>query len=302
MGALAQRGAPSKVMIRKTNISRIVFILLAVAYVCKAETASGQIFLGAGPEALGQAGRANNNGMDAHFLNPAGVAFSRGTNIGGVFQEGDLSQATPVNNYAFEIIDNDPESPLSGGLAYAYKRSSFSDHTLYDQDLSLSMAGHILPNVAFGIQGHRLFRQNSNGPAYTKYNTTVGLLAIPANWFGLALVGYDILGDADQVLIPTFAVGLNFIIMDILRIRFDATRPELQNPNHAAIMGGGTEFNLGYDVFLRAGGEWNNITTQTYFTAGLGFEGPKLNVGYAYRTNVNVDGDAFHTFQVWLTF
>lgn len=289
-------------MIKDIKVLRIAFIVLAVAYVCKAETASGQIFLGAGPEALGGAGRANNNGMDAHFLNPAGVAFSRGTAFGGAFQEGDLTTGSPVNNYDLEVIDNDTSNIISGGIAYVTQRNSFPDHTLTTQDISISFAGHILPTIGLGVQGHRLFQQNSNGPSYVKYNTTIGVLAVPTPWFGLAFVGYDIFSDPEQVTIPTFAVGTNFVILDIFRIRADAARPELQNPSHAAIISGGIEFNLGYSILLRSGGEWNNITSQNYFCAGMGFEGPKLNVGYAYKTNVNVDGDAFHTFEAWLTF
>jgi len=284
------------------KIMRIVFIVLALAYVCKAETASGQIFLGAGPEALGGAGRANNNGMDAHFLNPAGIAFSRGTAFGGAFQEGDLSTPNPVNNYDLEVIDNDTSNIISGGIAYVTKRSSFPANTTNDQDLSISFAGHIFPTMGIGVQGHRLYTQNSNGPAFVKYNTTIGFLAVPRPWFGLAFVAYDIFNDPNGVTVPTFAVGSNFVIQDLFRIRVDAVRPELQNPNHAAIISGGVEFNLGYSLLLRTGGQWNNIASQDYFCVGMGFEGPKLNVGYAYRTNVNVDGDAFHTFEAWLTF
>ncbi len=200
------------------------------------------------------------------------------------------------------MTEVDPEKPLDGGLAYVYKRSSFPGYTIYDQDFSLSLGAKIIPTVGIGMQAHRLFRQNSSGPAYVKYNTTLGVLAVPKPWFGLAFVAYDIWGDSDEVLIPTLAVGMNFVIMDIFRIRGDAVRPELQNPSHNAIYSLGTEFSLGYDLFFRVGGKWDQIAYQTYFSAGLGFEGPNLNLGYAYRNNINVDGDAYHTLQAWLTF
>lgn len=241
-------------MIKKIKMVRILLIVWAVAYICKGETASGQIFLGAGPEALGGAGRANNNGMDAHFLNPAGIAFSRGTAVGGAFQEGDLSTSHPVNNYALEVIDNDTNNIISGGFAFVTQRNSYAGNTITNQDISMSFAGHILPTIGLGVLGHRFFTQNTNGPAYVKYNTTVGLLAVPAPWFGLGLVGYDIFTDADQVNITTFAVGTNVVIQDIIRIRADASRPELQNPGHNAILSAGAEFNLGYSLLLRAGG------------------------------------------------
>jgi hypothetical protein len=283
-------------------VSRISLIVFAVSAVCLAETAFSQTFTGAPAEALGGAGRASSNPLDAHYLNPGAMVFAKGTNFGGTFQEGDISLSTPVNNYAFEITDNDIEKPVNGGVGYAYKRSSFPDHTVYDQDISISLAAHILPTIGFGVQVHRLFEQNSAGPSYTKYNSTLGVLAVPAPWFGLAVVAYDYLGDSDQVLIPTFAIGTNFVILDIMRIRADVVRPELKNPTHAAIYSLGDEFNLGYDFFLRVGGKWDTILTQTYVTVGLGFEGPKLNLGYAYRSNVNVDGDAYHTLETWLTF
>jgi hypothetical protein len=287
---------------RAFKVSFIPLIVLAVSVFCLAESAFCQTFYGATVEAMGGAGRAAVNPIESHFLNPGAMVFSKGTNFGGVFQEGDISLPTPVNNYAFAITDNDVDKFVNGGVGYVYKRSSFPDHTLFDQDISISLAAHILPTIGVGFQFHRLFRQNSAGPAYVKYNSTVGFLAVPSPWFGLAFVAYDYLGDNDEVLIPTFAVGSNINILDIMRIRADVVRPELQNPTHAVVFSVGDEFILGYSLFLRVGGKWDLIQNQTYFSAGLGFEGPKLNVGYAYRNNVNVDGDAYHTIETWLTF
>jgi hypothetical protein len=240
--------------------------------------------------------------MEAHFMNPGALPFGRGVNVGGAFQEGDMSLPTSVNNYDFEITENDPEKTLSGGIAYVTKRQSQPSYTIYDQDFSLSLAGKIFPNIGLGMQAHRLFQQNSAGPSYVKYNSTFGILAIPAQWFGLAFVVYDALGDTDQVLIPTFGIGTNFVVGEIVRIKGDVIRPELQNPNHNGIFSLGAEFILGYDLYLRVGGKWDEVANNTYASVGFGFEGPKLNVGYAYRSNVNVDGDAYHTFQTWLTF
>jgi hypothetical protein len=275
---------------------------LAVACICKGQSANGQIFLGASPEALGGAGRAANTALDAHFLNPAALALARGTNFGGAYQWGDPSLGTPSANTAYVITDNDQESIINGGVAYVTKSQSTPNNIQTDQDVSMDVAFHILPTLAVGVQGHRLFRQNTNAPGFTKYNLTAGALVTPTNWFGLAFVGYDLFNDPDIVLNPTFAVGLNFIILDIFRIRADASRPEELNPQHTGELNLGIEFSLGFDCYLRTGGEWNDVAKQTYYTAGFGFEGPKLNIAYAFRTNVNVNGDTYQTLETWLTF
>ena len=82
----------------------------------------------------------------------------------------------------------------------------------------------------------------------------------------------------------------------------DITRQEKKNPDHQGTLNIGAEFESGEGFCLRTGGIWDSLTKQTYWTAGLGWSGPRLSIGYAYKNNVNIAADVAHTFQGWISF
>jgi hypothetical protein len=275
---------------------------LLVTLILQSALARAQTVFTAGPEALGDAGRAAINPIDSHFLNPAAMAFTKGYNFGGVFQQGQLSADSPKNNYALVLSDNDTDKIASASFGYAYKRQSYPNNTIVDQDFSLDVAMRIVPTIAVGVQGHRLVRSSQLTSSFTKHNASVGALVVPTPIFGLSFTAYDILPDDDLDLIPVLSLGTHVIIMEILRLRADIWRQEKKNPDHQGNLGLGLEI-VGAEGFLiRTGGLWDNLNKQTYWTAGLAWEGPRLSVAYGYKNNINVAGDVTHTFQAWISF
>jgi hypothetical protein len=280
----------------------ILIILLFFAVICKSPLVFGQTFIGAAPEALGGTGRAATDALEAHYLNPAALAFTTGYKLGGTFQERNKATDSPSNAYAFVLTDNSGEKLAAGSFGYLHRRQSFPDHMVTDQDYSLNLARRILPTVAVGLQAHRLGREDSLGRSWTKYNSTLGVLVVPASYLGLAFVAYDMLNDDDLDMVPVLSLGLHVIVMDIMRIRADVTRQEKRNPNRAGTLGVGLEFDVGEGFLLRTGGKWDELNRKTEWSAGFGWHGPNLSVAYAYRGDVNVANDATHTFQAWLNF
>jgi len=268
----------------------LTFSLISIAV-------NAQTFFGAGAEALGRAGRAANIAIEDHFLNPAGLAFSQSINMGVAFQESDISLSTPTNSYNVIITNNNPEEFAAGGLAFVTNRFSYTDRIVNDQDISLDIAFHLAPTISFGVQEHRLWRTDNAGNSYTKYNTTVGFLALPRSWFGIALVAYDLFGDTDNVLNPAIALGTNLIIMDLVHFRMDLVRPTQQNPTGNGSLNVGAEFDLNYGFMLRAGALWDGIANTRFWTGGVGWDGPNLSLAYAYRSNIDSTNDVTETFQ-----
>jgi hypothetical protein len=263
---------------------------------------NAQTLFTAGPEALGDAGRAAINPVDSHFLNPAAMAFTHGYNFGGVFQEGQLTSDSPKNNFGLVVSDNSPDTFAAASLGYAYKRQSYPNNVIIDQDFSLDVAVRIFPTISLGVQGHQLVESNPLAKNFTKYNVSLGALIVPTPIFGFSFTAYDVLNDDDLNMIPILSLGGHVIVMDILRFRADIWRLEKKNPNHAGSLGLGMEI-VGAEGFLiRTGGLWDTLTAQTYWTAGIAWEGPRLSVAYGFKDNVNVAGDVAHTFQGWITF
>jgi hypothetical protein len=278
------------------------FILCFLSLFCKPELLCAQTFFGAGTEALGEAGRAADVALDAHYLNPAALAFTRDSNGGMAYQMGDPTLSTPSSNTAFVITDNDPEKFVSGGVGFVNKRSSTPNNTIVDQDISIDVATKILPTIAVGLQTHRLFRMNNLQQGFTKYNVTGGIMVLPKPFLGFAIVAYDFMTDPDGDIIPVFALGAHIIIMDIMRIRMDATQPQAQNPNNGGTFNLGLELDGGSGFLFRGGGMWDTVNQKTLWSAGISWEGPRINAAYAYRSNAAIVGDNTQTFEVWLSF
>lgn len=251
---------------------------------------------------MGQAGRAASDSIDAQYLNPAALPFGKSYNFGFVYQSERAALENPVNRYAIVVTDNSGENGVTGGAGYLYRRSSFPNKTIVDQDFSLSFAGKLRTNWSIGIQGRRWFRQDNQGPNWTKHNIALGTMVVPADYLSFAFVAYDVLKDDDLDMIPVLALGSHFIIMDIIRLRADVSRQEKRNPNHEGVLNLGMEINAQEGFLFRVGGIWDELQKKRFFTAGLGWEGPRLSVAYAYRKNVDLTDDTVHTFQAWLAF
>jgi hypothetical protein len=291
-------------VILNSPLARGVLLTMCALFTlfCESPHSQAQTFFGAGTEALGRAGRAANVAQDAQFLNPAALSFAKDSNGGLAFQTSGITSATPVNGYAAVITDNDPEKFAAGGVGYVYRRSSFPDHIVTDQDISLDIAAKIVPTISLGVQTHTLFRQNTGAPGFTKYNATAGLMILPKPFLGFSLVFYDMFNDPDLQLIPTTAIGTHIIIMDIMRIRADITQPQFLNPNNGGTLNVGMELDGGSGFLFRFGGDWDTVNVKTYWTAGISWEGPRLNVAYAFRNDVAVSNNSTQTFQAWLSF
>ncbi len=286
----------------RKNYCYALLIVGCLACVCKPVNVFAQTFLGAAPEALGLAGRAALNPLEAHYLNPAALSFLQSYYVGGTYKSDRGQLGNPENAYNLVIIDNSSERLFSASFGYLYDRKSAPDNTIVDQDFSISLAAKVLPTASIGLQGRRLVRAISNGPSFTKHNLTFGVLVVPASFLGLAFVAYDILDDADQDMIPTLSLGSHILILNILRLRADVTRQEKKNPDKKGSLNLGMEIDLSEGFLLRTGGAWDTLNHKTYWTGGLAWEGPKLSLAYAYRSEVETTGDIAHTVQAWLTF
>src|SRR4051812_48593370 len=93
-----------------------VLMLVSFAVFCKSPLANAQTFFGAAPEALGDAGRAANDSIEGHYLNPASLAFGNGYRAAGAYQTISPSLDSPSSNFAFVVTDASPEKFAAAGF------------------------------------------------------------------------------------------------------------------------------------------------------------------------------------------
>ncbi|MBK9293811.1 MAG: hypothetical protein IPM57_05090 [Oligoflexia bacterium] len=265
-------------------------------------SAHAQIFTSAQSQATGEAGRASYDFVGSHFLNPATLVESTGYVLSSAYEMARIDSSNPTTKTVFAITDNAPTSMVAAGFGYVNFRQSFHDKIITDQDFSLSIGARVLPKLSLGWLGRRLVRQNTNGPAWAKHNMNLGALIMPAPFMRLALVGYDVLTDDDLDMIPVLAIGSQFDIMGVFKLKADILRQEKSNPEKKTNLNAGMEFILGEGFNLGSGGIWDTLNNKTYLTLGLGWFGPRLSAAYAYKTDVNAARDFSHNMQLWIVF
>jgi len=273
------------------------------AIICKPAIGLSQTFYPPASEALGESGRAGIQPLDALFLNPAALALSRSQyEFAGLYRSNAPGTESPTVQWGAAVVDNSPDVAVAGGAYYLSTRQASPSNTINDSELAVATGSHALEKLSFGVLGKRIGRSNLNGPSWVKYNADIGFLLTPDQNFGVAFVANNILNDDDLDLIPQLSVGVNWDLPDILRLTADVSRYEKKNPERKGKLGAGVEFDAGEGFFLRTGSIWDSYAGQRYWTAGLGWIGPKLSLDYAYRMNTDVVGDQAHTFDLRLIF
>jgi hypothetical protein len=281
--------------------------LLLGQSVAQAQFATGPI-----ASAVGGAGRASLDPSEAGLLNPAAVAhlqryyFSGNYGISNHEREGDLKQ------YGLLLADGTEGNSFPGSLSYTRRNlDSKGGGTETQSDIQLSLAEFFSERIALGFTVHRQSNERSQsiagGGEYTQYNGHIGLMLTPWDFVGLGLVAYDILPPREGVpsgirTVPTFALGTNLIIQKILHVRLDLVRPDLDNPNRRTNVMAGFDTYFREDFAARVGVMAKETADQTYFTAGLGYKGPKLSIDYTYQKDTRVADSGRHLFDLWLPF
>lgn len=288
------------------NIYSLSIFLFALAFSLEARA---QFFTGPAASGAGGAGRAAVDLGESSFLNPAAVAFIQRYNVTGIYGISYHPAIGNVNEYAASIADGTSESLIPGALTYV-RRHTDNPNGVGDtqQDIQLSIAGTPIRKVAFGVAGHRMTDSVSTaigGNDYEQWNMHVGAIYVPVESVGIGVVAYDILPGTSapvgvHLVVPTFALGVNYVYQKIFRARLDFVRPDTNNDGRRINVMTGLETVFGEYFVLRLGSEWRETADQNYLTVGLGYKGPRLSFDYSFQKDVRTADNYRHLIDLWL--
>jgi hypothetical protein len=285
-----------------------IFVLLLASMLVVVHRAEAQVFTGPSASASGGAGRAAVDLGESSFLNPAGIAFiqryiaSVYAGVGKNQGEGDSSVL------AASLADATLDSLIPGSLTYVRRKTDAIGGVSDTQsDIAVTIAGFVHRKFAIGVTGHRITDQilsATSGVEYNQYNATIGALFVPVPFLGIGVVAYDIApGDSTPVgihVVPTYAIAGNFVYQKFFDVRLDLVRPDTNNPGQRM------NVNLGLETFFqeffvfRVGGFWRETADQDYFTAGIGYKGPKVSVDYSFQKDVRSGENGRHLVDLWM--
>lgn len=260
---------------------------------------SAQVFNYSASVGTGYAGRAAVEGGDSIYLNPATLPHFRGRH---------LMAAGVKDEMAFSLSDNTEESAIPGAIGYVQKKFDFGGFKAKQTDMALALAAFLTPKLTFGILGHYFENkiEDGQGTSYRQNNLDLGFAYILNGNFGLGAAMYNVLGEKKNMpeelsLKPSAAMGMNYIYREIVRYRFDVASAENYNFGKPEIMAGMEAFFAEFFVW-RVGFRHQSLISRNATGVGLGFNGPRFAINYAYEGNTKESSDYRHSIDLHLPF
>lgn len=251
--------------------------------------------LGSVASSLGGAGVGAINPVDGAFNNPATFAlFDQ--------RAADLSFAKGA--FRISLADNGADALFPAMLGYS--QSDIDDVKIKAFYLGLAYA--LSPKLSFGANfGFQETQLPADDDKFRQNLVDVGVVYRPNAWFSVgAAVKNQPLNDTDLPNSvddrPTQAVGFEAKYDELVNARGEYETGKNANSDQRAIVKGGLEILMNEWIQLRLGYQNNNIISQNYFTAGLGFGGPQFGLHYAYIKESEFEKETHHSIDLAVPF
>jgi len=247
------------------------------------------LFEGPVATALGGAGRAATSPLESSHLNPATLALLTGYYFGALYSAESEGVNSGASKYHLAVSDANEDVAFPASLTYSKVIiSEEGKRDVNEQEIQIGFGKSIAPNLAIGASVKRLSEDSLNGPSLADYNGSFGFLLIPTASLGIGLVFDDVLNSPDISMNPVVGAGIQYLLLDVARLRVDWDQPQKSNPDRKGEMMVGLEsLFLGEGFSLRAGEKWDQYHGRQLGSLGLGWQGPKLGIDYAYEKDLD---------------
>lgn len=279
----------------------ILFLLSSLIF-----SSSAQV--GSASDALGGTGIGAYHPLESIFLNPAALARSQTAYFGGQYYADKLSPGDHLRQYSVLIADGLPESMFPGGIAYRYRNYEVGGQDVREHLLQASGAARLSETFSVGLTGYKLKTDLPTGADYNQYNGDIGVYWQALPYFSMGAVARAVLGSKDNVAFgiseikPSAGIGATYSVMEMINLRADANYIYEDNPDKL------WQHHLGMETTnlewfnLRAGLRGDDYKKETSWSAGFGFNGPRLKLAYAYQKEIRQKLGESHTVDIWTDF
>ncbi len=263
---------------------------------------------GAMSSSLGGTGRAGLAELEGVFLNPAEVTLVPTHTLGTYYRDGYVDDGEHWHAYGIGAADPGPNVIFPGALHYFRLRDTGRSAQPADGELwHVAIGDMILPNLAIGLSGYRLHYKLRGRKAAVQWNGSLGLTWMVHKQLGLAYVLSNITnpgGDVPLGLREEREQGLGLFaeVFSIANVRFDITRREVNNVDRRMVYMGSFESMSGKFMVFRTGYKLDDEQNRRFLTAGLGLNGPRLKLNYAFEKNIEGGAGALHSVDLRLPF
>lgn len=251
--------------------------------------------LGSVSTSLGGAGVGAINLVDGAFNNPATFAL---------FPQRAAQFGFAKKSFRTSFSDNGADALFPAMLGY--HQSDIAD--IKTNAFYLGLAFPFKRKFSFGANfGFQETQIPNDAHKYRQTVTDVGIIYTPFEWFSLgAVVKNKPLNDTDLNNTiddrPTTAVGFESKYEDLVNVRAEMESGKNAQSEQKMIVKAGLEILMNEWIQLRLGYQNNNILSQNYLTAGLGFGGPQFGLHYAYIKESEFEKETHHSIDLAVPF
>ena len=283
-----------------------VFIsLLYFPFNSKAEAPFSPVSL-----ATGRARVATNNSGTQALSNPASLVHAKAFVSSVIYQGGFVDFSERQEHTTASLIDNGDDIFAAGAFVYSQGKSSFPTLTDFQEErFQISFGKFLFQQFSLGMNINYFLREVHTGDLYRLWDADLGLLWNPRHNFAIgalyeSLANHSLKTPESIRPLDRLTLGANYLFMPQFRLRADMTRLTEASSD----FGGDWDFRFGLESFIdawfvfRFGYEAQNSQDRNFYSMGLGFVGPRLNIDYAYRKNRDFSQGELHSVDFRLPF
>jgi hypothetical protein len=265
-------------------------VLFAAGFLSFSSFAGAIPYNGAVTAGTAGSGRGSVEATDSPFLNPATLPFVRGYNFMSSYSASSSSTsegASGTTDLSLSLLDNMKDTVVPTAISYVQGMVRPPDQSrIFSKDIRLAFGQRVSKRFSVGLAGHYK-NDRTDFDSYNQGNLTLaGAVALTDN-LALGVVGDDLLPAPKSVpegfkLGTTTSFGLSHNHKRLIRTKLDLVSAPGNNFGKPTVSGG-VETYMNKWLILRVGVARNLLKEANLFAGGLGFQGPKFGIHYAYQ-------------------
>jgi hypothetical protein len=255
---------------------------------------------------MGGAGRAATSPTEVGNLNPAGLAYLHKYYLSGfAITQAGIPQLDN-RQMGITLSDGSPGVMLPG--SFTYRRQTYQPGSpALREDFHFAVGNFLLDKVSFGVGATYSRFSHLPGTELSNYEGDAGLLWSPTETLSLGLTTYH-LGRNKKVAAgyaatpEEWGAGIFWSPHPFLNVRVDYAQYYQDGIGKNGKGMYGMEGHLPLDLRWRLGRQDDGQLGRAYWTAGIGWDGPRLRFDYSFQTRVYGQNERIHGFDMWLHF
>lgn len=285
---------------------RFLFLVLISFHFTAAHAYNG--FRGPVSSAMGGAGRAGMSSGEGAFLNPAVIPLIKNYEFIGYYRDGYIDEGQHRQGWAIGAVDNSEGVLFPGSLHYVRTRDTGKANNPANGEV-WHAAGAYLISDRLSVGGNFYYAKYSidGEPKYEQWSGGVGTVVLINEDLAFAYVVNNIGKPGSDMPLALRedleqGMGVFWRFARLATLRADITRREELNPDKKLtyMMGLESAFNE-YGVF-RMGFRREEQSDLKVWTAGMGFNGPRMRFDYSVEKNEERTSGALHSVDMRIPF